>query len=109
MAGGLTKMALPGRLSQPLVRGRVFRYGSWAVDAERGVLTCGYSLDGREFTERVTLGSGPSALAAAGFSCVALLAAGPFFDGDDLVQLGHHGLRVQDRVPGMLTAARPAW
>jgi hypothetical protein len=42
-----------------LVRGRVFRYGDWTVDAERGLLTCGYSLDGREFTERVALAPGP--------------------------------------------------
>jgi len=28
------------------------------VDAERGVLSCGYSLDGREFTERVQLAPG---------------------------------------------------
>jgi hypothetical protein len=37
----------------------VFRYGSFTTDAERGVLTCGYSLDGREFTERVALVPGP--------------------------------------------------
>src|SRR6476646_5671928 len=36
-------------------RGKVFRYREYAVDAERGVLTCRYELDGREFTERVTL------------------------------------------------------
>ena len=49
-------MALPGGLPQ---RGRVFRYESWAADAETGTLTCRYSLDGREFTERVTLPPGP--------------------------------------------------
>jgi UDP-N-acetyl-alpha-D-muramoyl-L-alanyl-L-glutamate epimerase len=32
-----------------------FRYRSFATDAERGTLTCHYELDGREFTERVTL------------------------------------------------------
>jgi hypothetical protein len=37
----------------------VFRYQDWTIDAERGVLTCGYSLDGREFTERVTLAPSP--------------------------------------------------
>ena len=37
----------------------MFRYGTWAVDAERGTLTCEYSLDGREFAERVTLAPGP--------------------------------------------------
>jgi UDP-N-acetyl-alpha-D-muramoyl-L-alanyl-L-glutamate epimerase len=52
-------MALPGTLSPPLVRGRVFRYGAWAADAERGVLSCTYSLDGRDFTERFTLAPGP--------------------------------------------------
>jgi hypothetical protein len=48
----------------------VFRYRSFAIDAEEGVLTCYYSLDGREFTERITLPGGPrwhseAALAAA--------------------------------------------
>ena len=52
-------MALPDRLPPSSVRGRVFRYGDWATDAERGLLTCGYSLDGREFTERITLPPGP--------------------------------------------------
>jgi hypothetical protein len=37
----------------------VFRYESFAADAERGLLTCRYSLDGREFTERVHLLPGP--------------------------------------------------
>src|SRR2546429_4734026 len=39
-------------------RGSVFRYREYAVDAERGMLTCRYELDGREFTERVTLPPG---------------------------------------------------
>src|SRR6516164_8636805 len=52
-------MALSGTLPHPPRRGRVFRYESWASDAERGLLTCRYSLDGREFTERVTLPPGP--------------------------------------------------
>jgi len=43
-------------MSQP--RGGVFRYRDYAADAERGVLTCRYELDGREFTERVTLPPG---------------------------------------------------
>ena len=37
----------------------MFRYGSMVVDEERGVLTCRYSLDGQEFSEQVTLPSGP--------------------------------------------------
>jgi len=36
----------------------VFRYEGFSVDAESGVLTCRYGLDGREFTERVTLAPG---------------------------------------------------
>jgi hypothetical protein len=40
-------------------RGEVFRYESFAADAERGLLTCQYSLDGRSFTERVSLAPGP--------------------------------------------------
>ena len=39
-------------------RGEVFRYRDYAVDAERGVLSLRYELDGREFTERVTLSPG---------------------------------------------------
>jgi UDP-N-acetyl-alpha-D-muramoyl-L-alanyl-L-glutamate epimerase len=39
-------------------RGHVFRYREYAVDAERGMLTCRYELDGREFTERVMLPPG---------------------------------------------------
>ncbi len=40
-------------------RGQVFRYQGFAVDAELGQLTCRYSLDGTQFTERVTLPPGP--------------------------------------------------
>ena len=40
-------------------RGRVFRYQGFATDPERGLLTCRYSLDGRDFAERVSLSPGP--------------------------------------------------
>ncbi len=40
-------------------RGEVFRYESFAADAERGLLTCRYSLDGRSFSERFSLAPGP--------------------------------------------------
>jgi hypothetical protein len=40
-------------------RGRVFRYEGFSADGERGLLTCRYSLDGREFAERVSLAAGP--------------------------------------------------
>jgi UDP-N-acetyl-alpha-D-muramoyl-L-alanyl-L-glutamate epimerase len=52
-------MAISGTLSQPCFRGRTFCYEGFATDAERGLLTCRYSLDGRQFTERVTLPPGP--------------------------------------------------
>ena len=39
-------------------RPQVFRYEGWTADAERGMLTCRYSLDGREFAERVALAPG---------------------------------------------------
>jgi UDP-N-acetyl-alpha-D-muramoyl-L-alanyl-L-glutamate epimerase len=51
-------MALPGA-SQPGARGQAFRYESFTTDAERGLLTCHYSLDGRHFTERIKLEPGP--------------------------------------------------
>jgi UDP-N-acetyl-alpha-D-muramoyl-L-alanyl-L-glutamate epimerase len=40
-------------------RGKVFSYEGFRTDAERGLLTCRYSLDGAEFAERVTLTPGP--------------------------------------------------
>ena len=40
-------------------RGQVFRYEGFVTDPERGLLTCRYSLDGREFAERVSLAPGP--------------------------------------------------
>jgi UDP-N-acetyl-alpha-D-muramoyl-L-alanyl-L-glutamate epimerase len=40
-------------------RGQVFRYLSYAADADGGSLTCRYELDGREFAERFTLPPGP--------------------------------------------------
>ncbi len=43
-------------MSEP--REGVFRYRDYAADADRGVLTCRYELNGREFTERVTLPPG---------------------------------------------------
>jgi UDP-N-acetyl-alpha-D-muramoyl-L-alanyl-L-glutamate epimerase len=41
-------------------RGSVFRYQGFTTDADLGLLTCRYSLDGREFAERVTLAPGPA-------------------------------------------------
>ena len=52
-------MTLSGTVPHSCVRGSAFRYAGFAIDAERGVLSCRYELDGREFTERVTLPAGP--------------------------------------------------
>jgi UDP-N-acetyl-alpha-D-muramoyl-L-alanyl-L-glutamate epimerase len=57
-------------MSDAVRRGEAFRYERFDVDAERGVLTCRYSVDGRGFAERVTLAPGerwetPAARAAA--------------------------------------------
>jgi len=52
-------VAVPGTVSQRSDRGRVFRYESFAADAEQSLLTCRYSLDGREFAERLTLAPSP--------------------------------------------------
>jgi hypothetical protein len=57
-------------MSDAVRRGEVFRYESFDVDAGRGLLTCRYSVDGRAFSERVTLAPGarwetPAARAAA--------------------------------------------
>src|SRR5271154_2269891 len=57
--GNSFTMSVSSKLQPQSVRGSVFRYGDWAVDEQLGTLTCGYSLDGREFTERVALAPGP--------------------------------------------------
>ena len=54
-----TLMTLLGTVPHSCVRGSAFRYAGFGIDAERGVLSCRYELDGREFTERVTLPAGP--------------------------------------------------
>jgi UDP-N-acetyl-alpha-D-muramoyl-L-alanyl-L-glutamate epimerase len=46
-------------MTEGVLRGEVFRYEGFDVDAGRGELTCRYSLDGRAFAERVTLAPGP--------------------------------------------------
>ena len=46
-------------MPQPCAHRSAFRYAGFDIDAERGVLSCRYELDGREFTERVTLPAGP--------------------------------------------------
>jgi hypothetical protein len=88
-------MALPGGL--PLARGEVFRYESWAADAETGRLTCRYSLDGRQFTERITLPPGPqwhTEAAQAAARQVFLLAGASYYKtaAPPLIELGQTAL-----------------
>jgi hypothetical protein len=53
-------MSAPGVVDEVTpARGQVFRYEGFLADAEQGLLTCRYSLDGREFAERITLAPGP--------------------------------------------------
>jgi hypothetical protein len=60
----------------------VFRYEGFATDPERGLLTCRYSLDGRDFSERVSLSPGPrwdTAAAQAAARLVFLLAGVSYY------------------------------
>jgi hypothetical protein len=45
-------------VSAPDRHGKLFRYEGYRIDAAAGLLACGYSLDGRDFEERVTLSQG---------------------------------------------------
>ncbi|HYZ52487.1 MAG TPA: hypothetical protein VE733_03120 [Streptosporangiaceae bacterium] len=42
-------------MTPPARRGDVFRYESYEIDADAGLLLCRYSVDGRQFEERITL------------------------------------------------------
>ncbi|HEX5946559.1 MAG TPA: hypothetical protein VFY82_09790 [Acidimicrobiales bacterium] len=46
---------------EPPVRGQVFRYEGYDLDPGANLLTCRYSLDGRDFAERVTFDVGGGA------------------------------------------------
>ncbi|HEX4291799.1 MAG TPA: hypothetical protein VH021_22930 [Trebonia sp.] len=84
------------------VRGQVFRYEGFAVDAERGLLTCRYSLDGREFAERVSLAPGPgwdTAAARAAARLVYLLAGISYYKtaAPPVIDLGDIALTGRER------------
>src|SRR6201996_8011666 len=84
------------------VRGQVFRYEGFAVDAERGLLTCRYSLDGREFAERVTLAPGPgwnTPAARAAARLVFLLAGVSYYKtaAPPVIDLGDTTLTVREK------------
>ena len=80
----------------------VFRYESFETDATRGILTCRYSLGGREFTEVVTLPPGdswdtPAARAAARW--VFLLAGVSYYKtaAPPEIDLGDHELTEREK------------
>ena len=83
-------------------RGEVFRYESFDVDAGSGLLTCRYSVDGREFSERVSLAPGarwdtPAAQAAA--RLVFLLAGVSYYKtaAPPVIDLGETALTERER------------
>src|SRR5918997_6272105 len=55
------RMASTDPSSEPRPRGRVFRYDGYEVEPGANRLTCRYSLDGRDFVERVTFDAGAGA------------------------------------------------
>jgi hypothetical protein len=62
--------AVPTASAPQAPRGQEFRYDSYRIDPATGELACHYSVDGRRFTERITLSPGdgwdrPAAAAAA--------------------------------------------
>jgi UDP-N-acetyl-alpha-D-muramoyl-L-alanyl-L-glutamate epimerase len=83
-------------------RGLVFRYEGFTTDAERGLLTCRYSLDGREFAERVSLAPGPewdSPAAQAAARLVYLLAGVSYYKtaAPPVIDLGAEALTERER------------
>jgi UDP-N-acetyl-alpha-D-muramoyl-L-alanyl-L-glutamate epimerase len=90
-------MPISGTSSQPCPRGQAFRYEGFATDAGRGLLICRYSLDGRPFTERVTLPPGPrwsTEAAQAAARLVFLLAGVSYYKtaAPPVIDLGHTAL-----------------
>jgi hypothetical protein len=80
----------------------VFRYESYAIDAERGLLTCDYSVEGQFFTERLTLTPGPAwetPAARAAARWVFLLAGVSYYKtaAPDVIDMGEHALTDAER------------
>jgi hypothetical protein len=83
-------------------RGQAFRYEGFATDADRGLLTCRYSLDGRKFTERLSLAPGPawdSPAARAAARLVYLLAGVSYYKAaaPPVIHLGDTALTERER------------
>ena len=88
--------------SAPPARGSVFRYDGFQTDPERGLLTCRYEVDGRQFAERVSLAPGlawdtPAAQAAA--RIVYLLAGVSYYKtaAPPVIDLGDTALTERER------------
>ncbi len=95
-------IATPAPEPSPPQRGEVFTYESFATDAERGLLTCRYRLDGRSFTERFSLAPGPrwnTPAAQAAARLIFLLAGVSYYKtaAPPLIDLGEEALAAAER------------
>ncbi|HSZ41018.1 MAG TPA: hypothetical protein VK817_13780 [Trebonia sp.] len=80
----------------------MFRYESFAIDPDSGLLTCNYFVDGRSFTEKVSLAPGPSwnsSAAKAAARWVFLLAGVSYYKtaAPPVIDLGDHALTDAER------------
>lgn len=80
----------------------MFRYESFTIDPDRGLLTCGYSVAGRSFTERISLTPSPSwltPLAQAAARLVFLLAGVSYYKtaAPPVIDLGKHAVTDAER------------
>src|SRR5215469_5123108 len=95
--------AAPERpVSEATRRGQVFRYESYAISPETGLLSCRYSLDGRQFEERFTLspvGRWGSPLVPAAARLVFLLAGVSYYKtaAPPVIDLGDTALTDRER------------
>jgi UDP-N-acetyl-alpha-D-muramoyl-L-alanyl-L-glutamate epimerase len=83
-------------------RGQLFRYEGYRIDAATGLLACGYSLDGRNFEERVTLspaGDWDSPAARAAARLVFLLAGVSYYKtaAPEVIDLGRTAVTDRER------------
>ena len=89
-------------MSEATRRGQVFRYESYAISPEAGLLSCHYSVDGRQFEERFTLspvGRWGSPLVPAAARLVFLLAGVSYYKtaAPPVIDLGDTALTDRER------------
>jgi len=89
-------------VSAPDHRGRAFRYEGYHIDAAAGLLACRYSVDGRDFEERIALspdGRWDSPAARAAARLVFLLAGVSYYKtaAPDVVDLGRTAITDRER------------